>query len=492
MHALCLSLPARPFPACYVCPSMPKYTAFLILHTESFVGNNFFLGIPLAPSKFAVYDVMIGTPFDQADYIIESNDGEITSGTVTSSNPAVVRVSSSYLVTSSGFIDRVKGIRVRTTSPNQIYVLVVTSYDDFGSFRSIFGYGSYLVHPNNEFSSGGDYVYFAVSFAPNENGMSNVLLIGNHNETFVSITPAQNVSLPVDAGSESLLIEVAAGTTHNVTLNSFQTLGFFTALDLTGTKIISDKPVTVITGHQCAQIPSTTGFCEPLYIHLPPTFNWGQSFLLAPFGGRTADQYYKVVTSVDSTMIHYRCDIYSNDSVSLEIPTAGSGHLLSLSSDSYCYLNASSPVFLVQMSPGKDEDGLGDPALAIVPPTSGYVKSASFLNLPSDFPNNFITVTVLAEHFITSQILFDGNPLACSWNVIRNTFSDEIVGYGCTYNVLPGTHVVTHSGDDGVLSVIAYGWDDRPFLGYAYLTNYNLKSLGTLWFAEHVATYFTV
>ena len=420
---------------------------------------------------------MIGTPFNQADYVIESSNGEIASGTATANITAIVRVNSTFQVTSSGFLDRVKGIKVRTTSRNQIYVLVVTSYNDFGSFRSLIGYGSYLVHPNNEYSSG-DYVYFAVSFesTPNKDDISNVLLIGNHNETFISITPAQDVSLPADAQSNSSLIEVAAGTTHNVTLNSFQTLGFSTILDLTGTKIVSDKPLTVITGHQCAQIPSTTGFCEPLYIHLPPTINWGQSFILAPFGGRTADQYYKVVTSIDSATIHYRCG--SDDSVSLERPTAGSGYPLSLSSDSYCYLNASSPVFLVQMSPGSEEDDLGDPALAIVPPTSGHVKSASFLNLPSDIPNSFITVTVLAGHFITSQILFDANPLSCTWNIIRNTFSDDIVGYGCTYSVSPGTHVVTHSGDDGVLSVVAYGWDDNPSLGYAYLTNWNLTSLG--------------
>ena len=397
---------------------------------------------------------------------------------MTSNIPAIVRVDRTYLVTFSGFIDRAKGIRVRTTSPNQIYVLVVTLYNDFGLFRSLIGYGSYLVHPNNEYPTH-NYVYFAVSFksTPDRNDIGDVLLIGNHNETFVSITPAQNVSLPVDAQSNSSLIKVAAGTTHNVTLHSFQTLGFSSLLDLTGTKIVSDRPLTVITGHQCAQIPSTTGFCEPLYIHLPPTINWGRSFLMAPFGGRTADQYYKVVTSVDSTTIHYRCG--SNDSVSLERPTAGSGYLLSLSSVSYCYLNASSPVFLVQMSPGYLTDRLGDPALAIVSPTSGHVKSANFFNLPSDFPNSFITVTVLAEHFITSQILFDGNPPACSWNIIRNTFSDDIVGYGCTYRVSSGTHVVTHSGDDGVLSVVAYGWNDSPSVGYAYLTNFNFTMLGT-------------
>ena len=418
---------------------------------------------------------MIGTPFDQAGYVIESSDGEITSGTATSSNPGVVRVDSTFQVTSSDFPDRVKGIRVRATSQNPVYVLVVMKYNFFEFFTSLVGYSSYLVHPNDDFLNAGDYVYYAVSFESTPditNRLSNILLVGNQDGTSVSITPAQDVSLPVDAGSNSSLIEVAAGTTHNVTLNNFQTLGFSTILDLTGTKIVSDKPLTVIAGHQCAQIPSTTGFCEPLYIHLPPTINWGQSFLLAPFGGRTANLYYKLVTSVDSTTIHCRCG--SDNSVSVHLPTAGSGYLLSLPSDSYCYLNASSPVFLVQMSPGNLADNVGDPALAIVPPTSGHVKSASFYNLPSDFPNNFITVTVLAEHFIPSQILFDGNLLACSWNHFHNTFNDDIVGYGCTYRVSNGTHVVTHSGDDGVLSVVAYGWNDSPSLGYAYLTNWNL------------------
>ena len=424
-----------------------------------------------------MYDVIIGTPSDQANYVIESSDEEIASGTTTSSNPAVIRVDSTFQVTTSGFPDRVKGIRVRATSQNPVYVLVVMKYNVLEFFTSLVGYSSYLVHPNDEFLNAGGYVYYAVSFASTPdttNQLSNILLVGNQNGTTVSITPVQNVILPADAQSNSSLVEVAAGTTHNVTLNSFQTLGFSTVLDLTGTKIVSDKPLTVITGHQCAQIPSTTGFCEPLYIHLPPTINWGQSFLMAPFGGRTADQYYKLVTSEESTAIHYRCG--SDDSVSLERPTAGSSHLLSLSSDSYCYLSASSPVFLVQMSPGNLADNVGDPALAIVPPTNGHVKSTSFLSLPTDFPNNFITVTVLAEHFIASQILFDGNTLSCSWNAIRSTFSDDIVGYGCTHAVSSGTHVVTHSGesDDGVLSVIVYGWNSPSSLGYAYLTNWNL------------------
>ena len=370
-----------------------------------------------------------------------------------------------------------KGLRVHATIP--IYVLVVVKYNFFVFFTSLVGYGSYLVHPNNELHNSGDYIYYAISLDSTPditNRISNILLVGNQDGTLISITPTRDVSLPVDTQSTSLLIEVAAGTTHSVTLNRFQTLGFSNVDDLTGTKIVSDKPLTVITGHQCAQIPSTIGFCEPLYIHLPPTFDWGKRFLLAPFDGRTADQYYKVVTSEDSTTIDYRCG--NNAPVSLQSPTAGSGHLLSFSSNSYCYMHTSSPAFVVQIAPGNQADDIGDPALAIVSPTTAHVRSTSFFSLPTDFYASFITVTAQAEHFNSSQILFDGNPLACTWNTILNTFSDGIVGYGCTYSISSGTHIVTHSGEVGALSVVAYGWNDRPSLGYAYLTNYNLDQNG--------------
>ena len=425
----------------------------------------------------------IGTPSSQADYVIESSGGQISTGTTTSSTPAVERIGFSFAVFLSDFSSRLRGIRVRAMNDNPIYVLVTMAYNDFGIFRSLVGYSSYLVHPNNEFPTEGDHVYFAVSTESTPettDRLSNILLVGNQDATSIRITPARDVSLPVDAQTDSSLIEVAAGTTHNISLNSFQTLGFFTDLDLTGTKVVSDKPLTVITGHQCAQIPPTTGFCEPMYIHLLPTFNWGQAFLLAPFGGRAADQYYRLVTSEDSTTIDYRCG--SGNSVSLQHSTAGSFSMLSFPSNSYCYLFANNPIFVVQMSPGNeaDLDGVGDPALAIVSPTTGHVRSASFFNFPTDFQNNFITVTVQAEHFDSSQILLDGTPLACTWNAILNTFSDDIIGHGCTFTTSSGTHTVTHSREDGVISAVTYGWNSSPALGYAYLTNYNLELQGIL------------
>ena len=54
------------------------------------------------------------------------------------------------------------------------------------------------------------------------------VLVGKHNDTIVSITPTQAVSLPVDTQNATApLVSVAPGSTHNVTLNQFQALLVF-------------------------------------------------------------------------------------------------------------------------------------------------------------------------------------------------------------------------------------------------------------------------
>ncbi len=150
-----------------------------------------------------------------------------------------------------------------------------------------------------------------------------------------------------------------------------------------------------------------------------------------------------------------------------EVMTSGSGELLTFSSRSYCYLTANNPVFLVQLGAGFIADNSGDPAISVVSPTTGYVKSATFTSLSSAL-NNFISVTVEARYFVESQIHLDGSQLTCTWSNILNTSTDDIVGYGCTARVSAATHTVSHTGK-GILSVIVYGWNRSPALGYAYL-----------------------
>ncbi len=442
--------------------------------------SDFFLGLPLVPElQSPVYELIIGTPSVEASYVIESTAGQISAGTASFNMPTTISLNSTIEVTSSAEMEGIgvratemEGIRVRATGENPISVLVTISYPTF----SVTGYAAYLVHPNNEVQTASDYEYFALSTdsIALASHKSNILLIGNLNATTVRITPTQTVSLPQNAQTLSPLVNVTAGTTHQVTLDVLQTLLISSSHDLTGTRIVSNKPLTVLTGHQCAQIPTTEAFCEPLYVQVPPTLNWGQAFLLAPFAGRTSSQFYKLVTSENSTTIAYRCG--ASESQGIHISTAGSGNILFFPANSYCYLTASNPIFVVQAGTGFLTDFLGDPSVTVIPPVSGHINSTSFTSLSSIFfPNNFITVTVQAEHFEESQIILDGTQLSCSWNAIRDIISDRIVGYGCTTSVTSGPHVVLHSGEHGVLSVVAYGWNSQPSLGYAYLTGIKLE-----------------
>ena len=52
-------------------------------------------------------------------------------------------------------------------------------------------------------------------------------------------------------------IIVSAGHSFNFVLHSLQTFFVFKPhVDLTGTKIISDSPLTVISGHEAARVPA--------------------------------------------------------------------------------------------------------------------------------------------------------------------------------------------------------------------------------------------
>ena len=207
---------------------------------------------------------------------------------MSSSETATIVLPSFLEVRTSGFADRMKGLRVATTGNDTISILVVVRYAGF----FVIAYATYRPHLNEEFPGVDNYEYFGLSTdytgGPNVTGRrSTILLVGNFDGTNVSITPTQVISLPEDAQSQSSLVDVAAGSTHSVVLGRLQTLLLASESDLTGTRIVSDRPLTVLTGHECAQIPSNQGFCEPIYVHMPPTLNWGQMFLLAPFAGRT-------------------------------------------------------------------------------------------------------------------------------------------------------------------------------------------------------------
>ena len=415
--------------------------------------------------------LLIGTSAPNATGSVQGSNGlTLGSGTVQRGSHVYIEIpTEQFEVVSNDFADRNKGIFIQSND-EPAFVIVET-------FFNFVNYGAFLAYPCFTIESETRYEYYVISTDdPRNNFLSQVLLVGCDNDTIISVTPTQTVDIPLDTQSPSAVSSIALGaTSHDFTLHQMQTLLISSLDDLTGTKIVSNKPLTVISGHECASIPENGTGCEPFAVQVPPASTWGNRFLLAPFAGRNSPQYFRIISS-EPTTLTYTCGF------STDVAENITDFLISTSD--YCFLRSEKPILVVELSVSVEVDRRGDPAIALVSPIDQYVSETTFFSLPTnDFPNNYISVTVLAEHFDTSAILFDGAPITCQWEEILLP-SGDIEGYGCSQSVLSGDtspqqHTVSHS-NNGLISVLAYGFSTFPGTdqGYAYLTGQKITING--------------
>ena len=315
--------------------------------------------------------------------------------------------------------------------------------------------GEHLVLPCHDYTIT-KYEYYAVSAKSTSNMRSSqVLLIGCNNDTNIIITPSEAVSLPSDTQSSTdQLVNISKGTPHHLVLHQEQTLYFGAPLiDLTGTHIVSNKPLTVISGHECGQVPLGFGYCEHMTQQIPPTITWGKQFLLVPFEHRQSGQYTKLVTSQSLTTITISCNGSRTNIVIIN--SKGGNYTFFFSSSQYCHIQANKPIIVVLFATGGWLDNRGDPVMILVPPIEQYSCRYDFpIFINIDVVG--ISVTTTPKDFSPNSILFDGVPLT-NWVTILNS-SMDIVGYGTKIAITSNTkHTIVHTGN-GTLSVLLYGF----------------------------------
>ena len=441
--------------------------------TSSTYGRDFFIGLlPTLTSGSSLFTgfagvwLTIGTPDSVAEFLVQSSNQTIYEGNVTSNSPVRVIIPIDLVVTDSGYDNRHKGIHIHAMGEDRLFILAET-IDVF-----VVGYGTFLAYPDPRPLLGEDislYEYIVMSIDDPLISESIFLMVAFDDNTSIIIQPSQRIQVPEDLqASNYTLITVERNTSsHELILNQGQTLLVSENSDLTGTKIIATKPLTVISGHRCANIPPGLG-CEPLAVQIPPVATWGTKFLLAPFAGRNDPQLFRVVTDSD-TSLQISC---GNSSVVTAFTT---NSIYTFVTFDYCYVQSANPIFLVQISTGNSEESQGDAAIAIVSPIDQYIHEIEFFSL--SLPLDYISITVAAEHYNPDNFLLNGTVLSCSWQEIYNNIG-SIVGYGCSKNITSGNssiiqHRFSHSLPNGSFSVTAYGFIGGA--GYAYLAGQQLK-----------------
>ena len=399
-------------------------------------------------------------------FTVSSSTGQIYSGTVTNGVARTVTLSSSFAVVDNTV--RSKGVWIRATDASKKLTVHGMNYAS-GTADGFVALPYYNYQKEN-------YTYYAVSTLYNRlpfsaSRLSVVLLIGCESNTELTITPNTDaIQIPPDLvrGSNSP-VTITSGSSYTVTLNRHQTFLLSSRMNLTGSKVVSNKLIAFFSGHECADVPVGVGYCDHLVEQLPPTLTWGREFFVVSSLGKTAGEQYKLITSTTTTTVVCYC-YTSGGSVSQAFKTtlngAGRSYEFHIAQNMFCSIQASGPILLVQFAIGAahEPSGYGDPFMVMIPPVEQYRQNYTFVT-QSGF-QNAITVTVASEFFNTGNITLNGNSLSsATWTRIYCSIQ-TVCGYGTRVSLSVGRNFIYHRDPTARLGTFVYGFASYVSYGY--------------------------
>ena len=345
--------------------------------------------------------------------------------------------------------DRSKGIIITAENERQVFV--------YGAQDQKASTDSFLALPPHDLGAA-SYTYIAAMIHTlyGSNYHAHVGIVAAGNDTLLTITPTQNVTI----GTES----VQAGESVLVTLHRAETLRIAFDGDLTGTKVTSNRPISFFCGDQCSWIPSSVGFCDQIVEQLPPVEAWGRQFATAPLKTRESFDVFRFVASENSTTININCTLRSgNQGYADKFVLNESGFAdVQMSSESFCWMEADKRVLLVEFAVGTQADFVpSDPFMALVPAVSHYTNSLTLPIVNSSLNNftHYLNIIIPAEHYQPDQILLDGQSLqSLALEFVAIVHNGETVAYAAQVEVDATTHTLIHFNSRGLLGVVSYGF----------------------------------
>ena len=372
-----------------------------------------------------------------------------------------------------------KGIHIKAEGKRRIVV--------FGQNEEVASNDAYLALPVISRPAGSTYEYIAASVYGDQGNIqeakdSVALIIGTENDTQIIVEPAPQLtvgilhSLAPFAGRFFPIFSVRQRT---VTIQRFQT--FYLQVrgqDISGTRIIANKPISFFSGHECANVPLMSEPCDILIEQVPPVDTWGTEVVTIPLITRSADTIKVFASQASTTVSVTRTDISSGMVTSDPSFTLDRNGFRELVISDYTLIQSNNPIGVFQFSRSYTTDNVldSDPFMMWVPPCEQYRDSFAVAPAPFD-PSiegtvegrvayvNYINIAVKAEYFNASMITINNNPInASDFSAIRRS-DNSIWDYGAQLALDERAQVIRHQDPNAALSVTIYGFSNQQSWG---------------------------
>jgi hypothetical protein len=256
-------------------------------------------------------------------------------------------------------------------------------------------------------------------------------VIATQDSTAIRVTPTETTTSGNPAGF-AYTVNLKRGEVYQMLpLNPNRT-------DLTGTRITSNRPVAVLSGHRFLEYDSTDA-SNPLLEQMVPVIDWGRKFYGAPLPKNLVG-HYRILASRAGTEIFFN---------GLRVATLGAGEDRRFAYEGPVVIRASAPVLVAQHTTsfpvGKGEPD-GDPSMMLLNPVESFTESfmwGTSAIAPRQIPGDTIYIPFPQYVMITaptadrSSVRLDGAPVNFTIN-----YSDGAY-YSAEVRLDPGSHRLT-------------------------------------------------
>jgi outer membrane autotransporter protein len=190
------------------------------------------------------------------------------------------------------------------------------------------------------------------------------------------------------------------GEAFDVVLNAGQTYMFTANSELTGSGIVSNKPISVFSGNRCTDIPVNSSACDHIVEQIPSTDLLSTSYLVAQTP-RTGDagNVVRVIATENATEVKF------NGAV---VATLDAGGFYEGRVAGGVQIDSNKKILVAEYLVGQSEaNGQStDPAMSIVPGKDQWLKSYVFAT-PSGvaaFPTDFVSIVINTSDIATLTV----------------------------------------------------------------------------------------
>ena len=419
----------------------------------------------------------------QVEFTVSTINGTYFTGFAESNNITYVNMPIEIIVsdsTQSNSAEWFKGIHIKTKNGKKLVI--------FGQNEQVASNDAYLALPVVTLPGKRLYEYIVASIYGDSGTTlqakdSVALIVGTENDTEIIIDPSvviRNGFAPAITNYQ--FIPWAPASLNTVTIQRFQT--FYLQVrgnDISGTHILASKPISVFSGHECANVPLKSNPCDMLIEQIPPTDTWGSEVITIPLKTKKGGDIIKIIASQDATAVNItRTNI--DDGMVTRDPSfiLNAGQFKEILIKEFSLIQSDHPigVFQIGRSVTADNVKISDPLMLFVPPYEQYRASYTVATAPFE-PSltkdlkgqvayvNYTNIAVPVEFFNASLLLVNNKPVnASDFKPIRRA-DNSIWGYGAQLLLDEGAQIIKHEDPNAVLSVTLYGFSNQQSWGCA-------------------------